>query len=120
MGLLVWDGGGLMGGGLLGGLLGAHLALSAGTRVGSRNRNQGSGELLIKSRRRLQGHCPLPPALVVFWRDSSAPWAGGRRQWGQRSVSMYGLLIAPSGIRSPTIVSSGLSSASGGTQNLEL
>ena len=33
---------------------------------------------------------------------------------------MYGLLIAPSGIRSPTIVSSGLSSASGGTQNLEL
>ena len=58
-----WDSWGLTGGGLLGDPLGAHLALSAGPHVGSRNRNRGSSELLIKSRRWLQGHCPLPPAL---------------------------------------------------------
>ena len=51
---------GAQGRGLLEGLSGAHLALFARTRVGSRNRNRGGGELLIKSRRWLQGHCPLP------------------------------------------------------------
>lgn len=49
-------------GGLLEGLLGEHLAVSAGPHIGSRNRNRGSGELLIKSGDGYRGHCPLPPA----------------------------------------------------------